>query len=135
MRGSFVILSICFLTDVWALENSKTEVREQKSKQIKVLYKQAIADYKHDRLRESQKSFKKILSLDASHRKATYFLEHKIPRKLVEREAKKQENLRVEQIKAAYLQKKQLRQSAHESAEKHKSHVDDARSLFANEND
>lgn len=140
--SSIYILSLCFSISVFASEDLKAGEKEQKNKDIKLFYKQAIADYKHDRLYESEKVFRKILELDGKQKKAGYFLEYKIPRKLVEREAKKQECLRVEQMKVFSLKKKKMNQSKQEAARaaaeglgKHENHARDARFLFVNGND
>ncbi len=142
-RASFFILLFILGADFSAVvtaEDLQASDKARINKEAKLLYKQAVIDYKHDRLHESQKAFKKILELDESHKNAVYFLEHKIPRKLVEREAKKQEGLRVEQVKAFYLEKKNAKQAARKAGRKdiatpckRKGHVDNARSLFVND--
>ncbi|MFH1692417.1 MAG: hypothetical protein ABIC68_07660 [Candidatus Omnitrophota bacterium] len=141
LRSSIFLLCVCFVVSALAAEDLKPSEKVRRSQEIKSLYRKAIGDYKHDRLHESQKAFEKILTLDSHQRKAVNFLENKIPRKFVEREAKKQEHLRVEALRSSYMKKKMDRQSGLKVEGEaspdgfKKRHHDGARSLFVNEDD
>lgn len=133
------ILCVCFLASAIASEGLEAGQKAQNNKEIKSLYRQAICDYKHDCLEESSRAFEEILSLDSSQKKASYFLENRIPHKFVEREAKKQERCRLEKLRASYNEKKEKRRAEHDAKNKNNSNAAErhhhpcARSLFVNE--
>lgn len=141
MKKSFLFncfifgLCACFAMNV-IVEDLKAGEKPQGDNDIKVLYRQAIGDYKHGCLPAARIAFEKILALDGSQMKARYFLEYRIPRKLVEQEAKKQESLRVEQFRVIYEKKKRASQVAREEGLAGRHHdADIARLLFANGHD
>lgn len=117
-------------------EDLKAGEKTRGNNDIKVLYRQAVGDYKHGRLSAARIAFEEILALDGSQVKAKYFLEYRIPRKLVEQEAKKQESLRVEQIRVVCEKKKRASRIAREEGFAGRHHdADIARVLFANVDD